>query len=154
MSTLSDLSFNRYNPQIFVYMFLIERVHVVSYAGRKPPRLSTGIYRFGLAAISVYIVIFALMIHGRVVELATPSWFLESLEGRQGFDALPGSLPAVCAIGLKVYATIPLLVYDIIASIALTVMFIVPLVTIGKVKPHSAGVEPGIIFPEATPLHT
>lgn len=133
-------------------MFLIERVHIVSYAGRQPPRLSTGIYRFGMIAICVYIVIFALMIHGRVVELTTPSWFLESLENQPGFDTLP-ILPAVCTIGLKVYAAVPLLVYDVIASIALTVMFVVPLVTVGRIDVHAAGVEQNIIPPEATSPH-
>lgn len=139
-----------YSSQIFTYIFLIERVHIVSFAGQKPPRLSTGIYKFGLAAICVYIVIFALMIHGRVVELATPSWFLES---QPELHLLPKPLPAVCTIGLKVYATIPLLVYDVVASIALTVMFIVPLITVGRVEPHSAGVGRGIISPEATLPH-
>lgn len=146
MSICSDVSLYRSGLQIFVYTFLIERVHIVSYAGCQPPRLSTGIYRFGLLAICVYIVIFALMIHGRVVELATPSWFLESLESQPGFQSLP-TLPAVCIIGLKVYAAIPLLVYDVIASIALTVMFVVPLVTVGRVDLHSAGVD---MPPEAT----
>jgi hypothetical protein len=134
-------------------VFLIERVHVVSYAGRQPPRLSAGIYRFGMIAICVYIVIFALMIHGRVVELATPSWFLESLESQPGFHALPTPLPTLCTIGLKVYATIPLLVYDVIASIALTVMFVVPLVTVSRVDRHSAGVGQNEMPPEATSSH-
>ena len=146
------MSHYRSNLQIFVYMFLIERVHIVSYAGRQPPRLSTAIYRFGMIAICVYIVIFALMIHGRVVELTTPSWFLESLESQPGFDTLP-TLPAVCTIGLKVYAAIPLLVYDVIASIALTVMFVVPLVTVGRIDLHTTGVEQNILPPEATSPH-
>ena len=150
MSTGSDVFFYQSDPQIFVYMFLIERVHVVSYAGCQPPRLSTSIYRFGLIAICVYIVIFALMIHGRVVELATPPWFLESLESHPEFQALPTPSPVVCTIGLKVYATIPLLVYDVIASIALTVMFVVPLVTVGRIDLHSAGVEQNNMPPEAT----
>ncbi|SRR5258706_1750743 len=152
MSTCSDASLYRSDLQIFVYTCLIERVHIVSYAGRQPPRLSTGIYRFGMIAICVYIAIFALMIHGRVVELATPSWFLESLESQPGFPTLP-TLPAVCIIGLKVYAAIPLLVYDVIASIALTVMFVVPLVTVGRIDLHSAGVEQNIIPPEAISPH-
>lgn len=136
-----------------MYLFLIERVHVVSCIGRQPPRLSTGFYRFGLIAICVYIVIFALMIHGRVIELATPGWFLESLESQPGFYAPPTPSPAVCTIGLKVYATIPLLVYDVIASIALTIMFVIPLVTVGRVDPHPAGVGQGIMPPEAPSPH-
>ena len=135
-----------------MYTFLIERVHIVSYPGCQPPRLSTGIYRFGMIAICVYIVIFALMIHGRVVELATPSWFLESLESQPGSQTLP-TLPAVCIIGVKVYAAIPLLVYDVIASIALTVMFVVPLVTVGRVDLHSARVEQNIMPTEAISPH-
>jgi len=134
-------------------MFLIERVHVVSYAGRQPPRLSTGIYRFGLVAICIYIAIFALMIHGRVVELATPSWFLEPSDSPAGSAAFPTPLPAVCTIGLKVYATIPLLVYDVVISIALTIMFVVPLVTVGRAESHSAGVEQDTVPPEATLPH-
>ena len=151
--TGSDVSFYRPDLQIFVYMFLIERVHVVSYAGRQPPRLSTSIYRFGLLAICVYIVIFALMIHGRVVELSTPAWFLEWSESRPEIQALPTPLPAVCTIGLKVYAAIPLLVYDVIASIALTVMFVVPLVTVGRIDLHSVGIEQNSMPPEATSPH-
>lgn len=130
-------------------MFLIERVHIVSYAGRQPPRLSTGIYRFGVVAICIYIVIFSLMIHGRVVELATPSWLLES--SPPAFAALPTTLPVVCTIGLKVYAAVPLLVYDVLISIVLTVMFVFPLITVGRAEPHSAGVEHAVVLPEATP---
>ena len=133
-------------------MFLIERVHVVSYVGRQPPRLSTGIYRFGLVAICIYIVIFSLMIHGRVVELATPSWPLGS--SPPALPAPPTPLLAVCTIGLKAYASIPLLVYDIVISIVLTIMFVVPLITVGRAEPHSAGVEQDVVPPEAMLPHT
>jgi len=136
VSTSSDVPFNRPDPQLFVYMFLIERVYVVSYAGQQPPRLSTGIYRSGLAAMCIYTVIFALIIHTCVVELAPPWWSTEPS-------------PTVCTIGLNGYATIPLLIYDAITSIALTVMFVVPLVTVGKVDPHLVGAEQGTVSPEA-----
>lgn len=89
------------------------------------------------------------MIHGRVVELATPSWLLES--SPPAFAALPTTLPVVCTIGLKVYAAVPLLVYDVLISIVLTVMFVFPLITVGRAEPHSAGVEHAVVLPEATP---
>jgi hypothetical protein len=151
MSNSPDVPFDRSDLQIFVYMFLIERVHVVSSAGRNPPRLSTSTYRFGLVAICVYIAIFVLMLDGRIVELAPPSWvFKPQLES----DPLLPPSPVVCTIGLKLSATAPLLAYDVIASVALTAMFVVPLVTVGRVKPHSVGEEQDIPFPEATPPYT
>ncbi|KAI8984387.1 hypothetical protein BDF20DRAFT_911489 [Mycotypha africana] len=94
--------------KIVIYAWLIERIFLVK--AIKQPRLSTWQYRIHLTMLCPYIIIFALMLTYRNI-------YLEA-DGK-------------CTIGLQLIASVPLLVYDSILNFYLTLLFMLPLMSIG-----------------------
>ncbi|KAG0325670.1 hypothetical protein BGZ99_000318 [Dissophora globulifera] len=92
--------------KIFIYLFLMEKVYVVTAVGTT--RSNFILYRINLALLLPYVGIFCLMIIFRVSEL--------------GEDGL-------CNIGLLPPASVTLILYDIFISSWLTMLFIRPLMS-------------------------
>ncbi|KAL7410182.1 hypothetical protein BDY24DRAFT_188736 [Mrakia frigida] len=90
--------------KIFIYLFLIEKVHVVS--GTSLPRLKSKMYLLCAFSIALYIVIIVLMVLGRVADLREDG---------------------ACEIGLKKYASVALLGYDLFLNVFLTALFVYPI---------------------------
>ncbi|TDL23147.1 hypothetical protein BD410DRAFT_169998 [Rickenella mellea] len=89
-----------------IYIFLVERVWIVWSAGNTMTRRQSPVYQICATIVAIYIAIFVLMIVGRVVSL------------RQD---------GTCVIGLRPYASVTLLTYDLFVNVFLTSMFIWPL---------------------------
>ncbi|KAI8596659.1 hypothetical protein EDD21DRAFT_396690 [Dissophora ornata] len=92
--------------KIVIYLFLIEKVYVVSSV--TTTRKDTMLYRFNIMLLTPYTVILVLMILNRVAVINDDEQ---------------------CFIGLKPLASIVLILYDIFISCWLTVLFIRPLMS-------------------------
>ncbi|KAJ3813878.1 hypothetical protein EV368DRAFT_31491, partial [Lentinula lateritia] len=92
--------------KIFIYAFLSEKVYIVWTGGNQNSRLKARVYRVCAVVLLGYVVVGTLTVIGR-----------DSTIRRDG----------VCIIGLKSYATISLIVYDMTLNIFLTAMFLWPL---------------------------
>ncbi|KAG0299303.1 hypothetical protein BGZ98_010154 [Dissophora globulifera] len=92
--------------KIIIYLFLIEKVYVVSSV--TTTRRDTKLYRINILLLTPYTVILVLMILNRVAVLQ---------DGEQ------------CMIGLRPLASIVLILYDIFISCWLTVLFVRPLMS-------------------------
>ncbi|KLO14797.1 hypothetical protein SCHPADRAFT_939215 [Schizopora paradoxa] len=89
-----------------IYLFLVERVWIVWNAGNSLTRRQSFVYKALLLVIMGYIVIFILLIVGRIALIRTDG---------------------ACVIGLRSFASLPLLSYDLFVNVLLTSMFIWPL---------------------------
>ncbi|KAK3825219.1 MAG: hypothetical protein J3Q66DRAFT_327242 [Benniella sp.] len=92
--------------KIIIYLFLIEKVHVVSSVATR--RKDTTLYRVNILLLTPYTIILVLMILNRVAVLDEDDY---------------------CFIGLKPTASITLILYDIFISSWLTILFIRPLMS-------------------------
>ncbi|KAI9309514.1 hypothetical protein BJ944DRAFT_109754 [Cunninghamella echinulata] len=99
--------------KIIIYCWLIEKVWVVD-AGRTP-RWQTKSYRFHILLLTPYIGIFVVMI------IYHNAWLEKD---------------GICIIGLKLEATVPLLLYDFFINLYMTILFVRPLFKIDKTS-HS-----------------
>ncbi|KAG2221395.1 hypothetical protein INT45_012646 [Circinella minor] len=97
------------SSKIVIYMWLIERVHVVT--AKRTTRFKSWQYRFHIMVLIPYIGIFVLMLMFRNIYL------LDSGE---------------CVIGLKWVASMPLMCYDFFLNLYLTYLFVKPLLSIGR----------------------
>ncbi|KAI9493500.1 hypothetical protein BDB00DRAFT_787984 [Zychaea mexicana] len=95
--------------KLTIYFWLIEKVWVVS-AVRKA-RMKTWSYKFHLLLMTPFIFTFSLMLIFHIAELKDDG---------------------TCMIGLQPIASIPLLVYDFIFNMYMTILFVKPLVQSGK----------------------
>ncbi|CAO3615755.1 unnamed protein product [Cunninghamella blakesleeana] len=95
--------------KLIIYLWLIERAFIVS-DGRQR-RMESWVYKFHLVLMTPYIGIFALMM----------------IYHNADIDPL-----GICLIGLQPIANIPLLVYDTIFNLYMTVLFVIPLVRVGR----------------------
>ncbi|KAI8143862.1 hypothetical protein BJV82DRAFT_644370 [Fennellomyces sp. T-0311] len=92
-----------------IYFWLIEKVWVVS-AVRKA-RMKTWSYKFHLLLMTPFLFTFSLMLIYHIAELQNDG---------------------TCMIGLQAIASVPLLVYDFIFNLYMTILFVKPLMTAGK----------------------
>ncbi|KAG0243004.1 hypothetical protein B0O80DRAFT_445124 [Mortierella sp. GBAus27b] len=92
--------------KIIIYLFLIEKVYVVSSVTTR--RKDTMLYRVNILLLTPYTIILVLMILNRVAVLDEEDY---------------------CFIGLKPTASVTLILYDIFISSWLTVLFIRPLMS-------------------------
>jgi len=92
--------------KVLIYAFLVEKVYVVWSAGQQIPRFTSPAYRISAFVMLGYVVVLILMIMG------------------ENSSIRPDGL---CVIGLKNYATIPLISYDLFLNVFLTAMFVWPL---------------------------
>ncbi|KAE9402887.1 hypothetical protein BT96DRAFT_990727 [Gymnopus androsaceus JB14] len=97
--------------KILVYFYLIERVHIVWAPVEGRSRLRSPVDVICFITVSLYAVVIALLIAGRISFL------------RSGDDS--------CVIGLKAMASIPLLAYDLYINVFLTSMFLWPILRNG-----------------------
>ncbi|KAI8065901.1 hypothetical protein BC940DRAFT_303151 [Gongronella butleri] len=95
--------------KFIIYLWLIERAYIVT--DNRGLRRENWLYRINLALMTPYIAIFTLM-----------------LVYRNNIMASDGS----CYIGLQPIANIPVLVYDTIFNLYMTILFVVPLIRVGK----------------------
>ncbi|KAI9244009.1 hypothetical protein BDA99DRAFT_529537 [Phascolomyces articulosus] len=95
--------------KIIIYMWLIEKVWVVSSV--RQSRWKTKSYRVHMALLTPYVGIAALLIIFHIAEIEESG---------------------VCIIGLKPPASIPLLVYDFVFNLYFTILFVRPLMKIGR----------------------
>ncbi|KAI7859390.1 hypothetical protein BDC45DRAFT_214254 [Circinella umbellata] len=95
--------------KIVIYMWLIEKVWVVSSV--RQSRWKTKSYRLHMIFLSPYIAIAALLIVFHIAKIEESG---------------------VCIIGLEPVASIPLLVYDFIFNLYFTILFVKPLMKIGR----------------------
>lgn len=91
--------------KVLIYCFLIEKVHVV-WGGTHQSRLHSKVYWLCLITMTPYAAIVIMMLIGRVAYLRDDR---------------------ACIIGLKTYASLSLLIYDLYINIFLTGMFLWPL---------------------------
>ncbi|KAM0751548.1 hypothetical protein T439DRAFT_324733 [Meredithblackwellia eburnea MCA 4105] len=94
--------------KICIYLFLMERVHLVfgNTAGGQVSRLKSPWYRVAMAFFTLWIGVAIAMIVGRIAYIRPDH---------------------ACMIGLKLYATVPMLTVDAIVNLFLTTAFVVPI---------------------------
>ncbi|KAF9065062.1 hypothetical protein BDP27DRAFT_78974 [Rhodocollybia butyracea] len=100
--------------KILVYFYLIERVHIVWAPVEGRSRFKSPVDVICFITVSLYTVVIALMIAGRISLL------------RSGDDA--------CLIGLKGFSSIPLLSYDLYINVFLTSLFLWPILRNGHLN--------------------
>lgn len=100
--------------KLFIYCFLIEKVHIVWAPTSGAKRFRSPVYIICVVTVALYAVVAALMCIGRV------HYFRED---------------GACVTGVKLFASIPLLSYDLYVNIFLTSLFLWPLVKTGKIHP-------------------
>jgi len=105
MAIYSCISFYAFS-KVLIYGFLAEKVYIVWSGGNYMPRLSSPAYRICSVVVLGYVVILVLMIIGQ-----------------NSFIRADG----ICIIGLRGFATIPLISYDLFLNMFLTAMFLWPL---------------------------
>ncbi|KAJ3879235.1 hypothetical protein F5051DRAFT_485763 [Lentinula edodes] len=113
------------NVEILIYAFLSEKVYIVWTGGNQVSRYKTKVYRLCAFVLLGYIVIGILMILGRD----------SSVRG-----------DGVCVIGLKAFATIPLIAYDLSLNIFLTAMFMCPLWVLHPISPRLRSVAKRTLY--------
>jgi len=102
------------SSKLFIYCFLIEKVHVVWAPTSNTRRFLSPVYILCVITVSLYAVVAVIQFIGRVHYLRDD-----------------GS----CVTGVNLYASVPLLSYDLYVNIFLTSMFLWPLVKTGRVDP-------------------
>jgi hypothetical protein len=92
--------------KVLIYGFLVEKVYYVWSSGKQTPRFRTPAYRICSVVLLGYVTILALMILGQ------NSWIRGD---------------GMCIIGLKSFASLPTIGYDLFLNVFLTGMFLWPL---------------------------
>ncbi|KAI8079156.1 hypothetical protein BDF21DRAFT_419557 [Thamnidium elegans] len=95
--------------KIAIYAWLIEKVYVVS--SIRTTRWKSKAYRFHLVLMTPYIAIFTLMMVFHIAEIDDSG---------------------ICIIGLQSIASLPLLIYDFLINLYMTIFFIRPLLKLGS----------------------
>ncbi|KIK62278.1 hypothetical protein GYMLUDRAFT_42223 [Collybiopsis luxurians FD-317 M1] len=111
--------------KILIYAFLSEKAYIVWTGGNQTSRFTSKVYRICAAVLLGYVVIGVLMVLGR-----------DSTVRADG----------VCVIGLKSFATIPLIVYDLSLNVFLTAMFLWPLWVSNPISPRLRSVATRTLY--------
>lgn len=101
--------------KLFMYCFLIEKVHVVWAPTSNTKRLTSPVFIICAVTVALYAVVVGLMFIGRVHYMREDG---------------------VCVTGVDLFASVPLLSYDLYVNVFLTSMFLWPLVKTGKIDPR------------------
>lgn len=88
--------------KVFIYLFLMERVHIVTGNGKK--RFATWSYRLNIVIMIAWLTVFGLMIYARVTEIRKDG---------------------ACVIGLRAIATYPLIIQDVCVNVYLALRFMI-----------------------------
>ncbi|KAF5384050.1 hypothetical protein D9757_006968 [Collybiopsis confluens] len=103
--------------KLLIYSFLVEKVYIVwSPSVRGGKRLRSPIYIGCLVMIGIYAIVIALMVVGKIHYLREPD--------------------GVCIIGLKRFSSLALLGYDLLINIALTLLFLWPILKADLTNPR------------------
>ncbi|KAI5480989.1 hypothetical protein MNV49_006175 [Pseudohyphozyma bogoriensis] len=96
--------------KVFIYLFLMERVHLVfcHTASGKVPRWKSPYYRISCGFFAMWVAVGVVMAVGRISFRRTDT-------------------DGACVIGLKLYATVPMLTVDALVNLFLTGAFVVPI---------------------------
>jgi len=94
------------SSKVLTYGFLVEKMYIVWSGGNQIPRFKSSTYRICTIVLLGYVAVLVLMVVG------------------QNSRIRPDGL---CIIGLKTYATVPLISYDLFLNVFLTAMFLWPL---------------------------
>ncbi|KAK3387678.1 hypothetical protein B0H63DRAFT_470687 [Podospora didyma] len=98
--------------KILIYMFLVEKAHIIRSSSQRP-RLHSKLYIFNsFGMIGVYIVVVTLNFIYRITRV----------ENGQ------------CIIGMKKLAMIPLIAFDLLVNVYLTILFLIPLSSLYSYK--------------------
>ncbi|KIM21818.1 hypothetical protein M408DRAFT_80011, partial [Serendipita vermifera MAFF 305830] len=124
--------------KVLIYILLAEKVHVVWSAGVPIRRFQSRIWIFCAVVMLGYVVIFVLMLIGRVGYLNPPDE-----NGNQS-----------CTIGLEPMASIPLLAYDAWLNCMLTSLFVYPLLRRRPMNPKLRALAKRTCFAAAIALGT
>ncbi|KAJ3987435.1 hypothetical protein F5890DRAFT_1405146 [Lentinula detonsa] len=119
--------------KILIYAFLSEKVYIVWTGGNQTSRLKAKVYLLCAFVLLGYVVVGILTVVGR-----------DSAVRRDG----------VCVIGLKAYATISLIVYDMCLNIFLTAMFLWPLWISHPMSPRLRSIAKRTLYGASTSLIT
>ncbi|KAJ3794878.1 hypothetical protein GGU11DRAFT_841392, partial [Lentinula aff. detonsa] len=117
--------------KILIYAFLSEKVYIVWTGGNQTSRLKAKVYLLCAFVLLGYVVVGILTVVGR-----------DSTVRRDG----------VCVIGLKAYATISLIVYDMSLNIFLTAMFLWPLWISHPMSPRLRSIAKRTLYGASTSL--
>lgn len=116
--------------KLLIYLFLAEKVHIVWHG--KTHR-SSRVYRLCLVTVSLYAVITAFLLVGRIHHIREDG---------------------VCIIGLKSYASISLLSYDLYINVFLTGLFLWPICRAHAMNPRIRRVAMRTLIASAVALTT
>jgi len=119
--------------KLFIYCFLIEKVHVVWARTANAKRFRSPVYIISVITVALYAVVAALMFIGRV----------------HYFRA-----DGTCVTGVDLFASVPLLSYDLYVSVFLTTLFLWPLVKTGRIDPLLRRVARRTLLAAAVALST
>ncbi|KAF5363225.1 hypothetical protein D9758_008385 [Tetrapyrgos nigripes] len=97
------------STKALLYIFLIEKVHIVWSISANQSRLRSPVYLLGLMSILLYCVVTVLLVVGRITYISERDRY--------------------CYIGLKFYASVALLTYDLYITVFLTALFLWPLMS-------------------------
>jgi hypothetical protein len=117
--------------KFFIYLFLIEKVHIVWTPLSNTKRFKSPLYVICFSSACVYVVVVLLMVFGRIY------YFRED---------------GVCVIGLKHISSYPLLIFDLYINIFLTGLFIWPLARLRYLNPGLRKVASRTLIAAATAL--
>ncbi|KAJ3767278.1 hypothetical protein FB446DRAFT_821079, partial [Lentinula raphanica] len=111
--------------KILIYAFLSEKVYIVWTGGNQASRHKTKVYRLCAFVLLGYFAIGILMVLGNAHTIRADG---------------------VCVIGLKAFATIPLIAYDLSLNIFLTAMFMCPLWILHPISPRLRSVAKRTLY--------
>lgn len=106
------------STKLCMYLVFIERVYIVSCFGAQTPRWTTKTYKLAVVGFLIYVVILTSMLMSRIT-LFTPTL---------STSASGVIVVGICSIGLGIYGTVPIVVYETIITVFLTIMFLHPIV--------------------------
>jgi len=119
--------------KVLIYGFLVEKVYIVWSGGKQTPRFKTPAYRICSFVLLGYVTVLVLMIMGK-------NSFIRG--------------DGMCMIGLKDFATIPTITYDLFLNVFLTAMFLWPLWRSNSMSPRLRNVATRTLYGACVSLIT
>ncbi|KAJ3779006.1 hypothetical protein FB446DRAFT_711801 [Lentinula raphanica] len=118
--------------KVLIYAFLSEKVYIVWTGGNQTSRIEAKVYRVCAFVLLGYVAVGILTVLGR--------------------DSTVRHESGVCVIGLKAFATVSLIVYDMSLNIFLTAMFLWPLWKSHPMSPRLRSIAKRTLYGASTSL--
>ncbi|KAJ3760003.1 hypothetical protein F5880DRAFT_1470418, partial [Lentinula raphanica] len=118
--------------QVLIYAFLSEKVYIVWTGGNQTSRIEAKVYRVCAFVLLGYVAVGILTVLGR--------------------DSTVRHESGVCVIGLKAFACVPLILYDMSLNIFLTAMFLWPLWKSHPMSPRLRSIAKRTLYGASTSL--